>query len=282
MGIMTAVFMRRLSIIIRPATQAFSVAVLWACVAIATSTPRSLHVFGEGPGRLSIASLETDASIRAGRAFERAEQLALDASDTPGAASEPETRPFPSRETATEPCGSENVASEIWELSTRHMPERFRCISTERPGFDVHRFTDGCWRADSLENALVDDGRLILFYVHGNFMERNNSLQRVRIVDAYLRRRAHRSYRLIMLSWPSQPEPHPYRDVLENAEGAEDQSLYLAWLLEQLGEQAQVSLMGFSLGGPARCIWSPGGRFPDSVIAALQKHPSFNRSIASA
>lgn len=249
-GIMTAVFMRRLPNIIRPVLHALSVAVLWACVAVATSTPRSLHAYDEGPIAPSVASLEPEASLRSGLSFELSEQLGADALDTPEALlGSIHAGPIQEREPAIEPCASENVTSEIWELSTRHMPERFRCISTEHPGFDVHRFADGCWRSDSLERALVDDGRLVIIYVHGNFMERNNSLQRVRIIDGYLRRRAHRPYRLIMLSWPSQPEPHPYRNVLENAEGAEDQSLYLAWLLEQLGGRSQVSLMGFSLGG---------------------------------
>ncbi|MFN7732503.1 MAG: hypothetical protein ACK5OB_11415 [Pirellula sp.] len=250
MGIMTAVFMRRLPIIIRPVLHALSVAVLWACVAVATSTPRSMHAYGEGPIAPAIASLDPDASLRAGLNFELSEQLVADALDAPaGLLGSTNSSSFQERELAIEPCASDDVSSEIWELSTRHMPERFRCISTESPGFDVHRLADGCWRSDSLERALADDGRLVIFYVHGNFMERNNSLQRVRIIDGYLRRRAHRSYRLIMLSWPSQPEPHPYRNVLENAEGAEDQSLYLAWLLEQLGDRSQVSLLGFSFGG---------------------------------
>jgi hypothetical protein len=147
------------------------------------------------------------------------------------------------------PCQSNEEDSEIWELSTRHLPDRFRCIHTTNPGFDVHRFLHGGWRKDSLENALVDDGKLIVFYVHGNFMERTNTRNRVRIVNEYLRARSQRPYRLILLSWPSQRESHALRDVFENALGAEDQSLYLAWLLEKLGDRPQISLLGFSLGG---------------------------------
>jgi hypothetical protein len=146
-------------------------------------------------------------------------------------------------------CQSDEEASEIWEISTRHLPDRFRCINTVNPGFDVHRFRHGLWRKDSLENALVDDGKQIIFYVHGNFMERNNTRNRVRIVNEYLRARSQRPYRLILLSWPSQREPHALRDVVENSLGAEDQSLYLAWLLEKLGDRPQISLLGFSLGG---------------------------------
>lgn len=151
----------------------------------------------------------------------------------------------------TSPLSStiDDDACEIWEISTRHLPDRFRCINTSDPGFDVHRFACGRWLPDSLDRALTNDGKLTIVYVHGNFMERNNTLQRVRIVDGYLKPRTTRPYRLILFSWPSQREPHPLRDVLENAESAECQSLYLAWLLERLGDQSQVSLLGFSFGG---------------------------------
>jgi hypothetical protein len=147
------------------------------------------------------------------------------------------------------PPAVDNDACEIWEISTRHLPDRFGCINTTDPGFDVHRFACGRWLPDSLDRALADDGKLTIVYVHGNFMERNNTLQRVRIVDGYLKPRTQRPYRLILFSWPSQREPRPLRDVLENAKSAECQSLYLAWLLERLGNQPQISLLGFSFGG---------------------------------
>ena len=141
--------------------------------------------------------------------------------------------------------------SEVWEISSRHLPEKFRCIDPIRPGLKAQRFTQGCWQSDELENALVNDGRLVIVYVHGNFMERENALERELILNDYIRRRAHRPYRLLMLSWPSAREPHPLRDVLENADSAECQGLFVGWLLERLGQDTEVSLLGFSFGARA-------------------------------
>lgn len=144
--------------------------------------------------------------------------------------------------------GSDEM-SEVWEISTRHLPDRFRCINTDNPGFDVHRFECGRgWVRDTLDAALTEDGRLPILYVHGNFMERNNSLNRVLIINNYLKLRTGRPYRLIMFSWPSQRESKPLHDVFENAESAECQALYVAWLLEKLGRHSQVSVLGFSFG----------------------------------
>lgn len=145
--------------------------------------------------------------------------------------------------------GSAEELCEVWEISTRHLPDRFRCINNDNPGFDVHRFECGRgWVRDSLDRALADDGRLPIIYVHGNFMERNNSLNRVLIINNYLKPRAGRPYRLIMFSWPSQRESKPLHDVFENAESAECQSLYVAWILEKLGRHPEVSVLGFSFG----------------------------------
>jgi len=141
--------------------------------------------------------------------------------------------------------------SEVWEISSRHLPEKFRCIDPLRPGLKAQRYTQGSWQPDELENALVHDGRLVIVYVHGNFMERENALERELILNEYIRRRAQRPYRLLMLSWPSAREPHPLRDVLENADSAECQGLFVGWLLERLGQDTEVSLLGFSFGARA-------------------------------
>ncbi len=141
--------------------------------------------------------------------------------------------------------------SEVWELSTRHLPDSFRCINVENPGFDVHRFTNCRWQKDEVENALVHDNRLTILYVHGNFMEQCNARQRALIVDQFLKTRTCQPYRLIMLSWPSQRENKPLRDVYENAHTAECQSLYFAWLLDRLSDRPQVSILGFSFGSRA-------------------------------
>ncbi|AMV31467.1 Alpha/beta hydrolase family protein [Pirellula sp. SH-Sr6A] len=143
--------------------------------------------------------------------------------------------------------------SEIYELSTRHLPDRFCTIREDLPPFQVNAWTGNCWERSTLHAALgqVDaplPDKPTIVYVHGNFMERNNTLERVRIIDAYLKRNAREDYRLLLFSWPSQRESRPIRDVYENAESAEDQALYLAWILRQLRSQSRVSILAFSFG----------------------------------
>ncbi|MFM8573757.1 MAG: hypothetical protein ACKOAU_19335 [Pirellula sp.] len=141
--------------------------------------------------------------------------------------------------------------SDVWELSSRHLPEKFQCINPVEPGLLAHRYRSTGWQKGDLQDALVDDGRLVILYVHGNFMERNNALERVLILNQYLSQQAQRPYRLLMLSWPSTREPHPLRDVYENAESAECQALFVSWILERLARHQEVSLLGFSLGARA-------------------------------
>ena len=141
--------------------------------------------------------------------------------------------------------------SDVWELSSRHLAEKFNCINPNDPGLRAQRHTQSGWQSEDLQNALVDDGKLVILYVHGNFMERNNALDRVLILNNYLQQRSNRPYRLLMLSWPSTREPHPLRDVYENAESAESQALLVAWLLERLSNHSEVSLLGFSFGSRA-------------------------------
>lgn len=140
---------------------------------------------------------------------------------------------------------------DVWEISTRHLMDRPRWIDPIDPALRVHRFDTGCWQEATIDDALQLDGRLPIVYVHGNFMTYDNARQRVLLIDDMLRARPHRSYRLIMLSWPSQREPHPLRDTRENAASSDSQSLYVAWVLQHLRDAPQVSLLGFSLGARA-------------------------------
>jgi hypothetical protein len=152
------------------------------------------------------------------------------------------------------PCSdSATQLSSIYEISTRHLPDRFRSIPFDQPNVEVNKWTGNRWQCSHVDAALptIGTGELTIIYVHGNFMERNNALERVRIVDRYLRTQTDRPYRLLMLSWPSQREKKPLRDVRLNAESAECESLYVAWMLQRLRNEPQVSLLGFSFGARA-------------------------------
>ncbi|MCU0715184.1 MAG: alpha/beta hydrolase [Pirellula sp.] len=174
-----------------------------------------------------------------------------------------------------------SVQSEIYEISTRHLQDRFCAINESSPPFQVNTWTGCRWERSTIATALgiaseteqsaapqsaslaIDKPTIV--YVHGNFMERNNTLERVRIIDGYLKRKAREDYRLILFSWPSQREAHPIRDVYENAESAEDQALYLAWILKQLRSQSRVSILAFSFGArtaTGALHLDAGGRIP--------------------
>ena len=171
---------------------------------------------------------------------------------------------------------SQSELSQIYEVSTRHLSDRFRSINFDQPNVEVNKWSGNRWLCSNVEDALPSGGTglLTIIYVHGNFMERNNALERLRIVDRYLREQADRPYRLLMLSWPSQREKKPLRDALSNAESAECQSLYLAWMLQRLRSEPQVSILGFSFG--ARTV--TGGLHLDAggVIPGFASAPSTN------
>ena len=171
--------------------------------------------------------------------------------------------------------------SQIYEISTRHLCDRFRSINFDQPNVEVNKWSGNCWLRSDVEEALPSGGTglLTIIYVHGNFMDRNNALERVRIVDRYLQAQTDRPYRILMLSWPSQREAKPLRDVLMNAESAECQSLYVAWMLQRLRDEPQVSLLGFSFG--ARAV--TGGLHLDAGGAipgyACSPKPNFGPSL---
>lgn len=176
----------------------------------------------------------------------------------------------------------EKPASEIFEISTRHLPDRFSCIDFECPNVQVNKWHGNGWRSSTVDEAmpLEGNGVLTILYIHGNFMERNNSLERVRIVDSYLKQQADRPYRLLMLSWPSQREKKPLRDVFENAESSECHSLYVAWMLRRLKNDAPVSILAFSFGARA----ATGGLHLNAggVIPGLMAVPESSEAAASA
>jgi pimeloyl-ACP methyl ester carboxylesterase len=145
-------------------------------------------------------------------------------------------------------------ASELWELSTRHLSCSLGCLS-DPPRFEVHRWGGCRWEEGELDevfqaSAICGENPLTILYVHGNWMERSNALQRVRIVDQYIRRRATEPYRLIMLSWPSQHDAGLVKEVRDNALCADLQSHYLGWVLRKLQQQGvgRIALLGFSFG----------------------------------
>lgn len=194
--------------------------------------------------------------------------------ETPTAWTEPQVN---SHEDSDVPCQVIDPGiSEVWEISSRHMADRFGCINPLNPGLRAKRYTPAGWQPQALDDALISDDRLVIVYVHGNFMETNNALDRALILNKYLSQRSQIPYRLLMLSWPSAREPHPLRDVYENAQSAESQALFVGWLLDKLHDHPNVSLLGFSFG--ARAVTgglhlNAGGEIPGFQYTRLSAGP---------
>jgi hypothetical protein len=143
---------------------------------------------------------------------------------------------------------SERCSSTIFEISSRHLNDHFCAINDSAPGLEVNMWCGYQWNRSSLDQVFANPERLTIVYVHGNFMERENTRERVRILDSYLKRQAKESYNLLLFSWPSAREKKPLRDAADNAKVAEMESLYVAWILRELRSHPKVSLIGFSYG----------------------------------
>jgi len=176
---------------------------------------------------------------------------------------------------------SQGFGGDVWELSTRHLS----CVDSRRSGWldklQVCRWTGRSWTSSTIDQALSKSpGSIIaprtILYVHGNWMERNNAMERVKIVDRYLARRATEPYRIMMVSWPSERNEPLLKDIRSNAAMSDAHSVIVAELLRSLSESpTQVSLLGFSLG--SRTI--TGGLHIDAQNSI--PHPNYRVSLVA-
>lgn len=171
--------------------------------------------------------------------------------------------------------------NEVWEVSTRHLSCSI-CALNSPPNFEVHRWHGGSWQKSSIDDlvgpSLSDSAPpLTIIYVHGNWMERCNALERVRIVDSHIKRQSSEPYRLIMFSWPSQHESRFIREVRDHADCADVQSFYLAWLIQSLrSSSSRISMLGFSFG--ARSV---AGALHLEAGGLIQGRPALASSLGS-
>ncbi len=172
-------------------------------------------------------------------------------------------------QSATTICGGE-----VWEISTRHLPCSACRVANPIP-FEVHHWSGCRWERRTIEEATGATSvngivPLTIIYVHGNFMERDNARERVRIINSHLNRCSSEPYRLLMLSWPSQRDNRIIQDTRQNAQCADAEAYYLASLLQMVTATSErVSLLGFSFG--ARTVTGAlhldgGGTLPGTPI----------------
>lgn len=145
------------------------------------------------------------------------------------------------------------VRDEILLVSTRaignvcdneNTSRRLRCqrLVTNTSGQPV-------WNAADWRQLLFSPTNLpTIVYVHGNRVvpgqDRLQGLQVYRSLKAH----THGPVRFIIWSWPSAQIPGPIKDYLVKAQRTNPAAWQLAWLLDKLPEEAQVSLVGYSFG----------------------------------
>ncbi|MFN5770412.1 MAG: hypothetical protein ACK44Z_13760 [Pirellulaceae bacterium] len=143
--------------------------------------------------------------------------------------------------------------TEVWEVSTRHLG---CCVPKENPvaQWETYRSEVGTpWQQanllESLQSPSVSADAKTILYAHGNWMTRENSRGRIWYIVQRIRQQYDGPLRLIMLSWPSQREPHPVRDIRQNAQCADSQAFHLASLMLLFPSGQPLGVLGFSFGG---------------------------------
>ena len=149
------------------------------------------------------------------------------------------------------------MGDEVWEVSSRALPDLQPCTSISPVNFRV-AIWNGCqWIASDesgLQASLASNPLMrTIIYSHGNWMTHENSRGRGRYVYNRVSQRADEPIRFIMYSWPSQRDGRPVRDVYEKADRSNTDTYYFAHLLSRLPAESPLGIIGFSFGGRVVC-----------------------------
>jgi hypothetical protein len=163
-------------------------------------------------------------------------------------------------------CNSQFTANEIWEISTRHLPQSGCRAPLDATHFRVSRWqSDRGWIESSFEQYLASvrgsergtdkdaasSDLHNIIYVHGNWMPADLTRERGLLISRYLAQRDQVPFRFTIFSWPSTREKHALADVRENAIVAEVQGLYLASFVQHMPAERPLGIIGFSYGARA-------------------------------
>ncbi len=142
---------------------------------------------------------------------------------------------------------------ELWEVSSRCLPDLEKCTTISQITFRVSKFTCNGWQSSSdaeLDGSFSSSpGTRTIIYTHGNWMTADNTRGRGSYVYNRVSQRANEPIRFIIYSWPSQRDGRPIRDVYEKAERSNTDTYYFAHLLSRVPAQSQLGILGFSFGG---------------------------------
>lgn len=138
---------------------------------------------------------------------------------------------------------------ELWMVSAR----RAKVVAGEAVGLDYWRYADGNWHKASLDELVAADTKIpTCFHVHGNrvsLCEANAGGWHYYTTLTAAGCRERGPLRWVIFTWPSDRiNCGPRKDVQVKAVRAECYGFYLAWLVDRLSPDAQVSMLGYSFG----------------------------------
>lgn len=152
------------------------------------------------------------------------------------------------RTATAQPCGVREIDS-IWEVSTRHLPQ---CYNGDcNVLFATSRYAEGCWNpvyeGELFSEAEAFPARTVI-YIHGNWFPLNDARERAMQVYRLIVARSAEPIRFIVLSWPSQQQERPARDVISKKPLLTATTFYLSSLINRLPAQ-EIGMLGYSFGG---------------------------------
>jgi len=175
--------------------------------------------------------------------------------------------PLPTQ-TGNEVC--EKVCDEVLLVSTREIGTVCSGQSM-RSELSCQRLVSGLngsseWKTSDWRRLLSSSSNLpTIVYVHGNRVSPGKDQDQGIQVYHSLKANSslNRPLRFIIWSWPSSRIPRPVKDYLVKAQRTHPAAWQLAWLLDKLPVDAQISLVGYSygtrvIGGAAHLL--AGGR----------------------
>lgn len=112
-----------------------------------------------------------------------------------------------------------------------------------------------------------------VIYVHGNRVELgNDAAEGMAVYDSLVRARSKQEpLRYIIWSWPSGQIPGLIKDYKVKAERTNEVAWQLAWFVDQMPAEMQISLMGYSYGTHCQRYYASTRRGPTRPIAI---HPA--------
>jgi esterase/lipase superfamily enzyme len=140
-------------------------------------------------------------------------------------------------------------ADDVWLVSTRHLPGICQLPSTASVAVE-HRTECGRWQRADVADLLVDAGRPLVIFIHGNRYSvgdaRQQGVQLARQMATYCPETG--PVRTVIFSWPSEQQGLLLKDGRAKYDRAHADAHYLAWLLGQVEPTRPVAVVGYSFG----------------------------------